>query len=109
MSVVELIQKSRYTYQADFWSLVLYELFVGRTPFRTTSLQDLKHSITNEPIVWPKRIPPQLHSFLSGLLQQDASKRFTWKQLRRHPFLLSTLTEEEALNEDLLPPGSPGQ
>ncbi|KAJ1921750.1 serine/threonine protein kinase [Mycoemilia scoparia] len=101
--VHELIQKSRYTYQADFWSLgvVLYELFVGRTPFRTTSLQDLKYSITKEPIVWPKRIPPQLHSFLDGLLQQNTEKRFTWKQLRKHPFLLSTLHEEEAMADGL--------
>ncbi|KAJ2659725.1 Serine/threonine-protein kinase 36 [Coemansia sp. RSA 1200] len=98
----EMLLKARYTNKADLWSLgvVIYELYVGRTPFRTDSLADLKHNIIEEDIVWPKLIPLQLKSFLDGLLQRDPAKRSSWRMLRRHRFLLSNDTEEEALAKD---------
>ncbi|KAJ2550898.1 serine/threonine protein kinase [Coemansia sp. RSA 1933] len=98
----EMLLKARYTNRADLWSLgvVIYELYVGRTPFRTDSLADLKHNIIEEDIIWPKQIPSQLKSFLNSLLQRDPAKRPPWHQLRRHPFLLSSDTEEEALARD---------
>ncbi|KAJ1793367.1 Serine/threonine-protein kinase 36 [Coemansia sp. RSA 2399] len=98
----EMLLKVRYTNKADLWSLgvVIYELYVGRTPFRTDSLADLKHNIIEEDIIWPKQIPSQLKSFLDGLLQRDPAKRAPWRRLRRHIFLLSNDTEEEALARD---------
>ncbi|KAJ1846105.1 Serine/threonine-protein kinase 36 [Coemansia sp. RSA 2611] len=94
----EILRKSRYTYRADFWSLgvVIYELYVGKTPFRTDSLADLKHNIMEEDIVWPREIPCQLKSFLCLLLVRNPNERASWRQLKRHPFLLSQETEESA-------------
>ncbi|KAJ2339888.1 Serine/threonine-protein kinase 36 [Coemansia erecta] len=100
----EILRKSRYTYRADFWSLgvVIYELYVGKTPFRTHSLADLKRNIMEEDIVWPREIPAQLKDFLRGLLVRDPAERMSWSQLKRHPFLLSQDTEETALISDSL-------
>ncbi|KAJ2772601.1 hypothetical protein IWQ56_001306 [Coemansia nantahalensis] len=100
----EILRKSRYTYKADMWSLgvVIYELYVGKTPFRTTSLADLKQNIMEEDIVWPRDIPPLLKDFLHGLLQRDPADRMHWSQLRRHPFLYSTGTERSPQAADSL-------
>ncbi|KAJ2140120.1 hypothetical protein IW136_002736 [Coemansia sp. RSA 678] len=100
----EILRKSRYTYRADFWSLgvVIYELYVGKTPFRTTSLVDLKRNIMEEDIVWPREIPAQLKDFLCGLLVRDPAERMSWSQLKRHSFLLGQDTEETALISDSL-------
>ncbi|KAJ2783638.1 hypothetical protein GGI15_002506 [Coemansia interrupta] len=100
----EMLQRVRYTYKADLWSLgvVLYELYVGRTPFRTHSLADLRKNIMEEEIIWPKQIPEQLKGFLDSLLQKDPARRPLWGQLRRHPFLMSTQTEAEAMAGETL-------
>ncbi|KAJ1718354.1 Serine/threonine-protein kinase 36, partial [Coemansia biformis] len=89
---------------ADLWSLgvVVYELYVGKTPFRTNSLADLKRNIMEEDIVWPKEIPRLLKDFLQGLLQRDPADRMHWSQLRRHPFLYSTGTERPSQAADSL-------
>ncbi|KAJ2161099.1 hypothetical protein GGF46_001770 [Coemansia sp. RSA 552] len=101
----EILRKSRYTYKADLWSLgvVIYELYVGKTPFRTASLADLKHNIMEEDIVWPKDIPLQLKEFLHGLLTRDPTDRMSWSQLRCHPFLLASDTEATAQRADSVP------
>ncbi|KAI9500660.1 Serine/threonine-protein kinase 36 [Coemansia spiralis] len=98
----EMLRKSRYTNKADLWSLgvVIYELYVGKTPFRTSTLADLKYNIMEEDIIWPKQIPSQLKVFLAGLLQRDQGKRTSWCKLRRERFLHSDDTEEEALAKD---------
>ncbi|KAJ1976109.1 hypothetical protein H4R34_004096 [Dimargaris verticillata] len=86
----EVLQKSRYTYQCDFWSfgVVLYEIFVGQVPFTVSDLTLLTDYVTRNPILWPKGIPSSLKAFLQGLLQRDCAERWTWSNILKQPFLL---------------------
>ncbi|RKP36372.1 kinase-like domain-containing protein [Dimargaris cristalligena] len=91
----EVLIKSRYTYQCDFWSfgVVLYEIFVGQVPFTVCDLTLLTDYVTRNPIAWPKGIPKNFKSFLEGLLQRDLDQRFTWATILKHPFLTNKVIE----------------
>ncbi|KAJ1919035.1 hypothetical protein IWQ60_007339 [Tieghemiomyces parasiticus] len=91
----EVLVKSRYTYQCDFWSfgIVLYEIFVGQVPFTVCDLTLLTDYVTRNPILWPKGIPSSLKAFLEGLLQRDTALRFTWSNILKQPFLVNKVVE----------------
>jgi predicted Ser/Thr protein kinase len=66
---------------ADVWSVgvMLYELLVGRAPFRGDSVFELMHRIANEPHVKAlearEGIAPELSSLVDDMLQKDPGRR----------------------------------
>ncbi len=87
----ELVQEQPYTPAVDVWSMgvILYELFVGKPPFYTTSIYKLIKQIVNEAPVFPSAMSRDFKSFLQGVLEKDPKKRLGWPELARHPFVSS--------------------
>jgi len=80
----EMIQKQRYTYSADWWSLgcVLYELLTGRCPFsKLNSKMERDDATLKWDISFPKYVgehiafPEQAKSLILKLLNRDKNGR----------------------------------
>ncbi|NXO04898.1 STK36 kinase, partial [Rhinopomastus cyanomelas] len=90
----ELVEEQPYDHMTDLWSLgcILYELFVGTTPFYTSSIFELINLIIKGPIKWPATMSPIFKSFLQGLLMKDPQQRLSWPELLSHPFIAGRVT-----------------
>ncbi|KNC52499.1 ULK protein kinase [Thecamonas trahens ATCC 50062] len=87
----ELVQELPYNHTVDLWSLgvILYELFVGKPPFYTTSIYSLISLIVNEPVHYPDGMSPDFEDFLRGLLNKAPADRLSWPALAEHPFVVN--------------------
>ena len=85
----ELVQEQPYTPAVDIWSMgvILYELFVGKPPFYTTSIYKLIKQIVNESPSYPSAMSKSFRDLLQGVLEKDPKKRLGWPELLAHPFI----------------------
>jgi len=83
----EILKKTRYGVAADWWSLgvMVYEMICGRLPF-TGDNETLKRAICTRHPQLPKTISEHASSVLKGLLEKNPEKRFTFDDLKVHPF-----------------------
>lgn len=78
---------------SDIWScgVILFVLLVGNTPWDEPSnnsweFQDyVKNSGKSSDALWD-RIPPEALSLLRGMMSIDTGKRFSFPQVRQHPW-----------------------
>lgn len=80
----EVLKGEAYTHSADMWSVgvMLYEMLHGYCPFQSCSIAALINTIDECQPKYdsPKPLSPYLRHFISGCLQKDPQKRFTWDQ-----------------------------
>jgi len=86
----EIILGLEYNYKVDVWSLgiLLFELFFGRTPFRTNSRtpqHQIIRNITDHPCIIPEGNNPPTELILS-LLNKEPDLRPTYTNLQNHNF-----------------------
>ena len=88
----EIVLKQNYNKAVDFWcvGVFFFELLTRRTPFHAEQRNDLMHNILNKPVKYPKAFSKPLISLLSGLLERDPAKRFTFEQVKAHPYFATT-------------------
>ncbi|KAI8086168.1 kinase-like domain-containing protein, partial [Halteromyces radiatus] len=89
----EILQEKAYTYAVDFWSLgtILYEMLMGLPPFWAETHAEMYRRILDDPLEFPEDTDPVTADFITGLLQQDPSKRLGTGingpiTIRSHPY-----------------------
>ncbi|KAK2958984.1 putative protein kinase [Blattamonas nauphoetae] len=73
-----------YTPKSDLWSLgcVIYEIIMGRPPFKGETLDALRKAIKDEdPLPLPRYISPELSSLVYSLLNKDPVERPSIEQI----------------------------
>ncbi|XP_072401414.1 uncharacterized protein [Diabrotica undecimpunctata] len=73
----EIIKGQHYNQAVDWWSfgVLLYEMFLGQSPFSGCDEDELFWSICNEKPVIPKELSTYATDILTKLLEKDQSKR----------------------------------
>jgi serine/threonine protein kinase len=101
----ERIDGKEYSFPSDIWALglTLHAVAVGKLAVNTTGgFWSILQSIRDDA---PPRLPPDIFSkelcdFIACCLQKEPEKRWTTKQLMRHPFLNAVVPEDT--DEDML-------
>jgi serine/threonine protein kinase len=89
----EMLSSEEYGASVDCWAIgvITYILLTGRTPFPTSPVPRLFHSILFRPIPYPDdlwvEVSADAKSFVQALLVRDLDERLTVAQALEHPWL----------------------
>ena len=101
----EIIKNKKYDYKSDLWSIgiILYEMLVGKPPFRAKNIYELIRVLENDSIKLPKNISDNCKNLLNGLLNKNPDERISWEDFFNHSILIdkksNPLKEENDLME----------
>ena len=87
----EMIKGEKYDRTVDYWSLgiLLYDMLVGRPPFKGKNENALKDAIVKQKIVIPSYIPSEAAGLIRKLLTKSPAKRLgaqSIAEVKRHAF-----------------------
>ncbi|KAI8908916.1 kinase-like domain-containing protein [Gorgonomyces haynaldii] len=97
----EVLNKRGYFETVDWWSLgvIIYEVSVGKRPFRSKTNEGLTNAILHEELVYPpetdKTVSPVLRDLTEKFLVRDITKRLGcqatggYENLKKHAFFAS--------------------
>ncbi|XP_050426449.1 serine/threonine-protein kinase BRSK2 isoform X2 [Adelges cooleyi] len=86
----EVIRGEKYDgRKADVWScgVILYALLVGALPFDDDNLRQLLEKVKKGAFHIPHFVPHDCQSLLRGMIEVDPEKRYTLKDIIRHPWV----------------------
>uniref|UniRef100_A0A672LGQ4 BR serine/threonine kinase 2 n=1 Tax=Sinocyclocheilus grahami TaxID=75366 RepID=A0A672LGQ4_SINGR len=83
--------------KADVWScgVILFALLVGALPFDDDNLRNLLEKVKLGVFHMPHFIPPDCQNLLRGMIEVDATKRFTLEQIQKHTWYIGGKNEPE--------------
>ncbi|TMW65544.1 hypothetical protein Poli38472_008186 [Pythium oligandrum] len=113
----ELIRRQPYGKSVDYWSLgaMLFEMFIGHTPFFHTNRKRNFENIVRQPLRFPNEglisLSDDAKSLVHGLLTKDPAKRlgsgpYGAQEIMNHPFFAS-VDWERLYKRDVVVPFRP--
>jgi len=91
----EIMKFKKYSIKSDLWSVgvILYEMVVGRTPYKARNHMELLHKINTQPVIVPftLEISEGGKNLINKLLQKNPKDRINWNQFFNHPWLLDEI------------------
>lgn len=98
----EIIKSNYYTIKTDLWSIgiILYEMIIGKKPFKARTHLELIHKIDTTPVLIPIAImiSNECRDLIERLLQRNPDKRIGWKEFFEHKWFKKDL-ENDILDE----------
>ena len=94
------IPTNGYTEKVDIWSLgtLCYEMIMGYSPFRATSMQELYQKVKKGNYILPSNLSEEIVSFINSMLQQDDEERADADELMNHKFLVNDVSTFHAVD-----------
>lgn len=84
----ELLERNECGTPSDFWALgcILYQMVLGRPPFKEASEYDTFLKIINLDYTFPKDcpLPKAMENIISGLLRAEPDQRFGIEEVQKH-------------------------
>lgn len=93
----EILRYEKYNAKADLWSVgaVLYEMTVGKPPFRAANHIELLKTIekTHDRIKFPSsaQVPESLRKLIRSLLKYNPTERVSFNEFFNHPLIVNEL------------------
>ena len=87
----EMLLKKGYDTRVDIWAIgiLIFELMVGRPPFKSDAEHSMEDNIVNLRINWPSTMNLLAKNLVSKLLKLEPDQRPSLKEILEHQFILS--------------------
>ena len=85
----EMLLKKGYDTRVDIWAIgiLIFELMVGRPPFRSDPQHSMEDNIIHLRINWPKSMNLNARNLITKILKVDPQQRPTLEEILNHQFI----------------------
>ena len=99
----EMLLKKGYDTRVDIWAIgiLIFELMVGRPPFRADPQHSMEDNIIHLRINWPKSMNLNAKNLITKILKVDPNQRPTLEEILQHQFI--TTYVQNATSRLILP------
>ena len=94
----EMLLKKGYDTRVDIWAIgvLIFELMVGKPPFRSDGQHSMEDNIINLRINWPKSINLLAKNLIQKILKLDPNERPTLEEILEHQFIVNNVQEPKS-------------